>query len=184
MVFQIGLLTVQDLEAYEQRIQPDDRHFELIHGEIIEKTMPTELHALIITKLLVLLSIAIQQAGHGRVGPEIRIQVPSDPHNVRLPDIAYFADSSRPIVERGAVPLMPDLAIEVKSPDDTYAALRTKADYYLTNGSQVVWLVFPESQQIEIRRSNAHDILGITDTLQEPNLLPGFSAPLAEIFKL
>lgn len=184
MVFQIGLLTLQDLEAYEQRIQPDDRRFELIHGEIIEKSMPSEIHSSIVIKLILLLGVYIERLGRGRLGTELRIRVPGDSYNLRIPDITYFADETRPQVATGAVPLMPDLVIEVKSPDDTYKALREKADYYLVNGAQVVWLVIPESQQIEIRRSNAQKILSLSDTLQEPNLLPDFSAPLAEIFKL
>lgn len=45
---------------------------------------------------------------------------------------------------------MPDLAIEIKSPDDTLTELVEKATYYLNHGSQIVWIVLPEKRQVDV----------------------------------
>ncbi|MBL8146404.1 MAG: Uma2 family endonuclease [Anaerolineae bacterium] len=104
--------------------------------------MPTELHGIIVANLIAALWLVIKAGGCGRVGAEIRNRMPGDEHNARQPDVSYFADDSRPIVERGAVSRMPDIAAELKSPDDSYKVMREKADYYLANGAHLVWLIF------------------------------------------
>jgi len=110
-------------------------------------------------------------------------RVLSDSLNARIPSISYFIDDSRPIVTRGAVPLMPDLAIEVKSPDDSYKTMRGKAAYYLQNGSKLVWLIYPEKRVIEVYRAGGDDdFLNIEDTLTADDLLPGFALPVRTLF--
>lgn len=45
---------------------------------------------------------------------------------------------------------MPDLVIEVTSPDNTYKSMRKRADYYLAHGTRLVWLVYPEKCLVEV----------------------------------
>ena len=62
----------------------------------------------------------------GRVAAESRHQTPSNRYNSRLPDIA-FTNKARllPLVKQGAVPQMPDLAVEIQSPNDCVKKLLT-----------------------------------------------------------
>jgi Uma2 family endonuclease len=103
-----------------------------------------------------------------------------------MPDVEYtVVERLLPIVRKGAVPQMPDLAVEVKSPSNTYLQLREKAIYYLKNGARLVWLVFPERQQIEIHTHDAPiTTLGIGDTLDGGEVLPGFAMSVADVFDL
>ena len=78
---------------------------------------------------------------------------------------------------------MPDLAIEIKSPDDTIQEMRDTAAYYLANGSRLVWLVYPNYRLIEVYRLGADiQILGEEDTLTGGDVLPGFELPVREVF--
>jgi len=78
---------------------------------------------------------------------------------------------------------MPDLAVEIKSPDDTYTELRLKAAYYLANGSETVWLGYPEKRMVEVSRKGSDvEILLESDTIDGGDLLPGFSLPVRDIF--
>jgi Uma2 family endonuclease len=45
------LYTMDEFEAFIARPENRNRHFELLHGEIIEKAMPTEEHGIIIHTL-------------------------------------------------------------------------------------------------------------------------------------
>ncbi len=182
MVLQTKLYTVAEFEHFMALPENHDRHYELIHGEIVEKTMPTELHGVIVGRILGELYIHLKAYPGGRVGAEIRNRMPGDDHNSRQPDISYYADASRPIVKQGAVPQMPDLAIEVKSPDDTYKEMREKADYYLSNGTRMVWLIYPEKHLVEVHTPDDFSILDDADTLDGGDVLPGFKLVVREIF--
>jgi Uma2 family endonuclease len=182
MLLDTKLYTVEEFEAFMTQPENHDRNFELIHGEIVEKSMPTELHGVITGRIFGEIYIHLKQHPGGRLGPEIRNRMPDDNHNSRQPDISYYADDSRPIVERGAVPQMPDLAIEVKSPDDTYKEMREKADYYLANGARMVILVLTERRTLEVHQPGKLEILTIDDTLDGGDVLPGFRLAVKDIF--
>jgi len=175
-------LTVADFDAFIAKPENADRLFELINGEIVEK-MPTQRHGVISVNITTPLKLDIKRRGAGRVSVEVRHQLPNDPENARLPDISYYADATKPSVNKGAVPTMPDLAIEIKSPDDSYTALRDKANYYLANGTKVVWLVYPEKRAVEALTLDDFEFFYEDDILDGGDLLPGFTLPVREIFE-
>jgi len=181
MVIQNRLYTVDEFEAFLALPENKERRFELINGEIVEK-VPSEEHGIIVLRIGSKLLIFVDLHNLGRVAVEVRHRIPGDDHNARLPDISYRRDTSVPVVRQGSVPVMPDLAVEVKSPDDSYRELRDKADYYLTNGLRMVWLVYPEKRLVEVLTPDDVDILTIDDTLDGGDVLPGFSLPVKEIF--
>jgi Uma2 family endonuclease len=79
---------------------------------------------------------------------------------------------------------MPDLAIEIKSPDDTNKSMRERAAYYLAHGSSVVWLVFPEKRLVEVHTPEDFETLTESDILDGGDLLPGFQVSVRDIFAL
>jgi Uma2 family endonuclease len=184
MIAQNRLVTLAEFEAFAAAPENDERRFELIDGEIVEK-MPTELHGLIVAFIVISLGIYNQKHNLGRVTVEPRHKMPGDDHNVRLPDIAFTShERALPVVEKGSVPQMPDLTVEVKSPDDTYTKMRNKAAYYLTNGVRMVWLIFPEKRLVEVYVPDADlQILNEQDVLEGGAVLPDFTMPVADIFR-
>ena len=89
------------------------------------------------------------------------------------------------MVKRGPVHQMPDLVIEVKSPDDTYTSMRERAQYYLAHGAKVVWLLYPEKRLVEVYRQDADsELLTGDDTLNGGDVLPHFVLSVHEIFDL
>lgn len=172
---------ITDFEAFVAK--HPDRLFELIHGEIVEK-MVTEEHGMIAAKIVIELGIYLKTNPIGRLGVEISHRNPNDEFNERLPDISFRqpADDEE-IVREGAVKKMPDLAVEVKSPNNTYKELREKADFYLYSGCQMVWLIYPEKQIVEVYRNDADiDILTADETLSGYDVLPDFELKISEIF--
>lgn len=173
--------TIDEFEQLLTLPENQERLLELINGEVIEK-MPTEEHGMIASNINIALGLYVKQHKAGRVGIEVRHRVLDDRLNSRLPDIS-FTRAQRPVVKRGSVPHLPDLAIEIKLPDDTVKQFREKADYYLANGVQLVWLVYPQQHMVEVYSLDSDvEILLEGDLLTGSEVLPGFSMPVAEIF--
>ncbi|MCE7946481.1 MAG: Uma2 family endonuclease [Chloroflexi bacterium CFX4] len=175
--------TVAEFEAFTARPENRDRLFELIDGEIVKK-MVAEEHGLIVARLIIILGLYLREHPIGRVGVEISHRTPNDDYNERLPDISFILNNERPIVRQGAVPAMPELAIEVKTYSQTYKEMHEKAAFYLANGAHAVWLVFPEKRLVETYTLNTHNILLENETLSGGDLLPDFSLSVAEIFQV
>ncbi|HVU12757.1 MAG TPA: Uma2 family endonuclease [Phototrophicaceae bacterium] len=175
------------LEAFEEFLklpENEDRLFELIDGEIVEK-VPTEEHGLVQMNLgSHLWNFNRDHKLGGRVTSEPRHRMPQDKRNSRLPDVAFTSkERALPLVTDGAVPQMPDLVVEIKSPNDSLKQMREKAAYYLANGARLVWLVLPSKRLVEIYRANGDmDVLRETETLDGEDVLPGFKLPVADIF--
>jgi Uma2 family endonuclease len=186
MVIQKKLYTVEEFEKFIAQPDNADRRFELIEGEIFEK-MPTEEHGLAVSNMVIALGAHVKQHKLGRVVVEVRHGLPGDKFNDRIPDISFTSDISRPLVKKGAVPRMPDLAVEVKSPDDEFQDLRKKADYYLKHGCRLVWLVYPDSRTVEVctlgpdgkvqRRTLTNE-----QRLDGEDVIPGFQMLVSDIF--
>lgn len=182
MVTQQKLMTVAEFEAFEALPENSDRRFDLVNGELIEK-LPTQLHGLIAIILAAELYnyLKLHPVGHAYI--EARYRMPDDQYNSYIPDISFVSDLSREIVAKGSAFYMPDLAIEIKSPDDTYDGMREKAEYYLKNGSKLVWLVYPEKQLVEVRSAKTGtDILTANEALDGADVLTGFKLPIKALF--
>src|SRR4051812_23605542 len=112
------LYTVPDFEALIALPENEERLFELINGEVVEK-VPTELHSMIAGNMYSALRGFVKPRNLGRVLFEARHRVPNDNHNARIPDVSFTrTERLLPIVDEGAIPLIPDLCIEVQSPND------------------------------------------------------------------
>jgi Uma2 family endonuclease len=106
----------------------------------------------------------------------------------RRPDVAFVSAErwplDQPISELGDWEVIPDLAVEVISPDDTFDEMLAKVHEYFSKGVRQVWIVVPRRQQIYVYDSpNEVGILSATDELQGGSLLPGFRLPVARLFQ-
>jgi Uma2 family endonuclease len=172
------------VEAFEQvlRQRGHDRHIELIEGEIVEK-MPNEEHGYLVMELGYFLRDYLKRAGFGRVVTEVRLRIDLDGHSEsRLPDLAIFRDGTRPIQTMGHLTTLPDIVVEVQSPDDSRGMLIDKADLYLAAGIDEVWLVLPHRRMIEVVTRERIRLYQADDALESPERLPAFRLPLPDLF--
>ncbi len=174
------LYTVKEFEALIARPENRDRLFELIHGELVEK-MPTEEHGELALAIGSPMRAFASEHKLGRVGVEVRHQLPRDDKNSRLPDVSFIS-GQRPRVTEGGVPQMPDLAVEIKSPDDSLKQLREKANYYLLNGTRIVWIVDAVKRLVIVITPDDEDIKLEHEILDGGDVLPGFTLPVKAIF--
>lgn len=173
--------TVAEFERIADQLQNRNRLLELVNGEIVEK-VPTQKHGMAAGNIHGHIWNWVRETRSGRVVMEVRYHAPDDRHNVRIPDVSYTTGTEPP-VDRGSVPRMPDLAVEVKSPDDPLKAMREKARYYLAHGTRLVWLVVPERRFVEVYTPDDERILFEGDILDGADVLPGFQMTVAEVFE-
>jgi Uma2 family endonuclease len=105
-----------------------------------------------------------------------------------LPDVGFVAAAKVAVIadRRRPIPFAPDLAVEVASPDQTPDAMAAKARTYLDGGTRLVWVIWPDRQQIEVwhagRSVGPATMLSMDDTLEGEDVIPGFMHPVAAVF--
>jgi Uma2 family endonuclease len=108
------------------------------------------------------------------------------PGEARAPDVALIFTEriTADIDTRRFSPIPPDLAVEIVSPNDTYSKVLEKARMWLRHGVRLVWTVDPAGRAISVYTPNATGdcTLGVGDTLDGGDVLPGFKLSLAEFF--
>ncbi len=117
---------------------------EYVHGEIVERSMPDNVHSLI--QFLILMEIGRLIQSHPLFPrPELRLRL--SPEVYRIPDISVFAGT--PPQER--VPSAPPLlVIEILSKDDRYHGLMEKLEEYRIWGVPNIWVVDPLAKRLAL----------------------------------
>ncbi len=163
-----------------------DSEYELIDGEMIAMPPPGFVHGEFALEIAVYLRMFAKERGLGRTTVEAGFRSAFDRQLVLRPDVAFLShERAQGIQGRGISPVMPDLAVEIASPSDSLPSLRAKAQLYLRNGTRLVWLVFPDDQDIEVHSiSGERQSLGAEDTLTGGDVLPGFQLELKRLFSL
>jgi Uma2 family endonuclease len=170
-------------EAFEEFLATHrEGLYELIDGEIVEK-MVTEEHGGIALNIGSAIHIYLKKNKIGLASVEARHAPVDDKHNDRLPDVSFRRTEAKRVT-KGAIQGMPDLAVEIKSPDDTNKQMRATADFYLANGCKMVWLVFPDKKFVEVHLPDGnYETYVEGDTISGGEVLPDFSITVAEIFE-
>ena len=85
--------------------------------------------------------------------------------------------------DSGFLPFAPDLAVEVVSPNDTFAAVEKKAFSWLQAGTQLVLIVEPESQTVHAYRSHSNILVMKSGEVIDANdVVVGWTAPVEKLF--
>jgi Uma2 family endonuclease len=156
-------------------------------GDVWQKPMPDNAHAILQPYIWMLLHQFVTAAGLGRVRVEWRcIFGPAGAERVFVPDVCYASYERMPPGDARAHRFLrtaPDLAVEVLTPDQRASRFADKLVFYLLNGVRLVWVVEPHEEQIYVYRpGRVADRLRAGTTLTGGEVLPGFSAAVTDIF--
>jgi len=177
------LMSAEEFEALDSA----DRLLELVEGEVREVPFAGARHGSLEIWLAHLLSIHVLREGLGDLfGSDTSFVVRRNPDSVLMPDVSFVSAARLPEEDDWdrAVQFAPDLAVEIESPSNTQAELLRKVSLYLAGGSRLVWLVRPKQQTVTVFSPDAPErTLGLDDTLDGGDVLPGFSLPLTELFR-
>lgn len=176
--------------ADELLAMPDDGfRYELVKGELIRMSPPPgHEHGLVVMRIAVPLFEHIETNNLGVVyAAETGFLIEENPDTVRAPDVAFVR---RELIERagdvqGYWRGAPDLAVEVLSPSDRVRKVEETVQHWLDAGARMVWVVSPKLRTITVYRSLSNiEMLTEKDTLNGGDVVPGFTFPVAELFKV
>lgn len=112
-------------------------------------------HVLIVGFLNAVLSIYARRRGLGVVlGPEFAIRFGTPPR-IRVPDLLFVAAARFAIITGHYVDGVPDLAVEVVSPDSLARDWREKYYEYAAAGLREYWVIDPMAERMEAYTLNA-----------------------------
>jgi Uma2 family endonuclease len=174
------LVTAAELE----RMPDDDSvRIELDEGEIISMPPAGMDHGDCGVELTLLLGAYVKTHDLGKVySADTGFKLSHD--TVRAPDVSFVRKARLAVVHRtGFGGGAPDLAVEIFSPSDSVRQLMRKVKQYFAAGCHTVWIVYPDRREVHVLEAGGADrLLRAGDLIEAPELLPGFSAPIDQIF--
>jgi Uma2 family endonuclease len=175
-------------EAELQALPDDGYTHELVNGELVISPKNNFQREQICTRLLTALENYNQTHRLGAVlGSSFGCWMRN--RNCRAPDISFipkarlralgFSPSTRKFLS-GA----PDLAVEILSPSNTRTEMDERLRDFFESGTQIAWIINPVDECLEVCHSlSSRELVGNGGLLSGEHLLPGFTYPLAELFK-
>jgi Uma2 family endonuclease len=105
---------------------------------------------------------------------------------IRIPDVAFLSMEKFPggrFPREAAVPLAPDIAVEVLSTSNTDKEMTEKLHDYFTAGTRLVWYVDARKREVHVFTSPDTSRLVTEDQMLDGGeVLPGFELSLKELF--
>jgi Uma2 family endonuclease len=163
----------------------EDDLYEVINGEKVVKPMSTYENVLA-GVLFARLFAHAETTRSGRAVIEVMFDLPDLP-NDRRPDVGFVSfdrwPQTRGIPTTNAWAVVPDLAVEVVSPNDDLRDVLEAVGEYFQSGVRMVWLVVP-GEEVVYRYTSRTEvrILSRAEELTGEPVLPGFRLPLADLF--
>ena len=177
------MVTTRTLTAEDLWATPEDARGELLDGEMLPVNPVGMPHKRVVGNLLFLVTLWARQHGHAAAGPEGGYLLRRDPDTVLAPDLSLDRPGDAHDDTPGFIRRPPLLAAEVLSPDDSPRETARKVGIYLEAGVALVWVVDPARRTVAVHQPGREPRgLGGDDVLEGGEVLPGFAAPLSEIF--
>jgi Uma2 family endonuclease len=174
--------TLLTIEQFDQLPVIEGTLYELNEGEVVTVTEPMPRHNWVRDNIAAALRDFAHPRHLGRVFVETGYQL--TPETVRIPDVSFVpADRMHNIDLDKRIQGAPALAIEVVSPTDLAEELRQKVKQYLAAGVKAVWVFYPKTREVQVFRADGGSFVRREpETLEEPDVLPGFSLDLKAVY--
>ena len=162
---------------------------ELIRGQLMVREPVGGAHAGVLFELSMAIGVYLRtpNAAVGRVlVGDPGVWLARDPDTVRAPDLAFVA---RDRLAGGEIPdgfltVMPDLAVEIRSPTDRTGALLQKVGQWLDAGVTMVWVIDPVRRNAQCYAADGTiGLVDEQDTIDGGAVLPGLRIPLASLWR-
>jgi Uma2 family endonuclease len=174
------LLTIEEFAEL-----PDDGwRLELVRGHVVREPPAGFDHGGIAALIVAALVKFVQVRKLGRVlTADSGFILSEKPPTVRAPDVAFVRADRLDFDTRRFAPFAPDLAVEILSPSNTVSEVHDKVLDYLDAGTDLVWVVDPDSRTVMVYRSRSEiRLLRAGEEIDGADVLPGFRCRVAELF--
>jgi len=162
--------------------------YEVVDGQIVEMEPMGTYHQIVVGFLFFSLESYVRQNRLGRAVVELLFDFTEQLGRKCRPDLAFVSEEtwprSRSIDESDGWQVVPDLAVEIVSPSNSWNEITGKMEEYFQVGSKQVWVICPAQFKVYVYGSSTSvSILQLGDSLTSETLLPGFSVTLHELFE-
>jgi len=167
---------------------PDSKQYELVNGQLVERSMGSESDWIGIELIYRIRDYLKTNPIGQTLGPTASFQCfRHDRKQVRKPDGSFIAAGRLPgnRIPKGHIRIVPDLALEVISPDDSYYIVDAKVHEYLDAGVRLVWVINPDNRTVKVYRQDDRRPVELTDgdQLDGAGVLPGFNCAVTDILQ-
>lgn len=185
-VWDAGPFTVEDL----LRLPDDGWQYEVVEGVLVRMAGSSSQATALAMRLGIRIGVYVEDHDLGVVTGadgvydfESRGQM----NTGLIPDVGFYYGRRRPLVNPDkAMPFAPDLAVEVVSPSQGRREFAAKARRYLAGGTALVWVIWPKTRTVDVWRVGDRQpstTLGLGDSLDGEDVIPGFTYPLSALFR-
>jgi Uma2 family endonuclease len=176
----MALLTRLTIEDFEKLPQATVKNRELVDGELVDVSGNTLGHNCLRDLLVQLLGPLVNKQKLGKIISEQEYNFDGNAHG---PDVSLVGADKLPLLDPKlrVQRLVPDLAIEIVSQNDTFSALIKKAQRYRSCGTKEVWIFSIETREAYVYSEHQRVILDENGEFRS-SLIPGFSIRLADLF--
>jgi Uma2 family endonuclease len=159
---------------------------ELIRGEVVTMSLAGGRHGKVASKIIRLVGGFVENARLGDTyAAETGFIVEHDPDTVRGADVAFVRSERLALIVHPEkhIPFGPDLAVEVRSPNDRDSEVEEKVALWLAAGSQLVWDVDPDDRTVRVYCKGAEPVtLREDQEIDGGDVIPGFRCRVADFF--
>ncbi len=164
-----------------------DGLYEVVDGRIMEKPPMGAYEYEIASIFQNYMHSYVRTRGLGRVVTEMIFDLGPALDRQRRPDVAFVSAASWPLNRRApktaAWAIVPELAVEIVSPTNPATAVIGKVLEYFTAGVTLVWVVYPDQEQVYAYESpTSVKVFGRGDTIEGGSVLPGFQLAITDLF--
>ena len=175
------------MTAAEFALKHSGDNVELVNGQVKELPMGSAKHGKICVRASRYVDEHVDKNELGHVmSNDSFVQTKTDPATIRGADVSFYSFErlAKGAIPEGLLPVAPDLVFEVRSPSERWTELFAKVVEYLQAEVRVVVILDPNSATASVYRPDElQQIFHNGDLLVVPDVLPGFSVPVARLFE-
>jgi Uma2 family endonuclease len=181
MAVQEQLMTAEEFAAMPN----DGKLYELVKGVVVEVCRPKVAHGKLQIRIGHFFDAYVSAHDLGLATTETGYILSRNPDTVRGPDVAFISKERLPNPDFDEfVPMAPDLAVEIVSPNDTASDVATKVKEYLEAGTKLVWVFYPKLLAVYVHRPDGSaQVVERDGVLDGGDALPGFTLSLRDVFQ-
>jgi Uma2 family endonuclease len=151
------LLTVADLAALPSELPSGTVRYELHNGRLVIVPPPGDIHGAVQSNTVTEFKVQGERRRLGKARSDVGVILWRNPDHVLAPDALFIANASLPLrlSPEGYLETIPDLAVEVRSKNDTDKEIADKVKDYLKARVKVVWVADPDTKTVTAYRRGA-----------------------------
>lgn len=159
---------------------------ELEYGETVEKPEKGIRSNVLASEIYFIIRLFLSQHRLGQVFLEALLILDRASSLKRRLDVCFVTAQrwplDKPLPAEGDWEVVPDLAIEVISPNDPFEKVHAKLGEYFAHGVREVWVIVPSQNQAHLYTSPTQPHILTSEASLKTELVPGLEIPLRDLF--